>query len=222
MTITDFIILASSIFLTARGAERGFIRSLLAPFSLIITTILSILYYQATHELVISLLIGLLGPILLHLFLKSLLNTFARATNTSVGPGFLSSLAGAVLTLAWGWVLIILTLVLLGLLPVKQGIWTTLHNDVTDSMAYKITVPWVEHFLTASKEKPDAQALLQDPRFQKIMQDPEIQQEVNDHDMAKLLSNPKIMALTQQIMGDPEMMKKVIAVWRSQAKSPSP
>ncbi len=66
----------------------------------------------------------------------------------------------------------------------------------------------------------DTQSLAQDPRFQKILQDAEIQQEINGHDMAKLMSNPKIMALTQQIMTDPEMLKKVMAVWQNQPEIP--
>jgi len=232
MTLTDFIVLVLSIFLLARGAARGFIRSLLAPASLIITTILSILYYQETHDLVVSLLLGLLGPILLHLLLKFLLKTFAKATNTDVSPGFFSSLAGGVLTLAWGWVFIALTLILLALFPVKEKPLTTLHKDLTDSIAYKTTAPWVGTFIPVAQEKSadnthlsstsDAQSLAQDPRFQKVLQDAEIQQEITNHDMGKLLSNPKIMALTQQIMTDPEMLKKVMAVWQSQQKSPSP
>ena len=39
----------------------------------------------------------------------------------------------------------------------------------------------------------DAQELSQDPRFQQIMQDPEIQKEIASHDIAKLMSNPKMM-----------------------------
>lgn len=232
MTITDYIILVLSLFLLARGAARGFIRSLLAPISLIITTILSILYYQATHDLIVSLLLGLLGPILLHHLLKFLLKTFARATNTDTSPGFFSSFAGSVLTLAWGWVFIALTLILLALFPAKENFWTPYHKDLTASISYKIIAPWEEKLFPLPKEKStdktrlsstaDTQSLAQDPRFQKILQDAEIQQEIKDHDMAKLMSNPKIMALTQQIMTDPEMLKKVMAVWQNQQKSPSP
>lgn len=221
MTITDFIILIVSILCLARGAERGFMRSLMIPVSLIIATIISVLYYQITQDLIVSLLIGLLGPILLHYLLKFLLKIFAKATNTDVGPGTLSSLAGAVLTLVWGWVFIVLTLTLLALFPAKKEPLITLRNDVTGSIAYKNIAPWVEKLLPLSKEKSDVQSLSQDPRFQKILQDAEIRQEINDHDMSKLMRNPKIMALTQQIINDPQMLKKVLAAWKNQANGPS-
>jgi len=39
--------------------------------------------------------------------------------------------------------------------------------------------------------------------------------------MSKLMRNPKIMALTQQILNDPQMLKKVLAAWKSQANGPS-
>jgi len=227
MTVTDFIALILSIYLLAIGSARGLMRSLLGPASLIVATIASIFYYQATKDLFISLLIGLLGPILLHLLLKSLLKTFARATNTDTGPGFLSSVGGALLTFAWGGVFMIITLILLALLPAKVAPWTTMHNDVTTSVSYLTISPWVDKFFpappknptdaTASTSSPDAQPLAQDPRFQKVLQDPEIQKEINSHDMGKLLTNPKIMALTQQIMSDPEMIKKVMAAYRSTA-----
>ena len=228
MTATDFIIVVLSIFFLSRGSARGFMRSLLGPFSLIIATIVSILYYQSTKDLIASLLIGLLGPLILHLILKFLLKTFAKITNTDVGPGFLSSLGGALLTLIWGWVFVILTLILLTLLPAQGPAMTILHNDITSSFSYKITVPYVERFFPALKgmspdtknvtSKSDAQSLAQDPRFQKILQDPEVQKEINDHDIAKLVSNPKMMALNQQILSDPEMFKKVMAVYRNQTQ----
>lgn len=212
----------------ARGAARGFLRSLLVPVSLIIATIISIFYYQITKDLTVSLLIGLFGPILLHHLLKFILRTFAKATNTDIAPDFLSSLGGAILTLAWGWVFIVLTLILLALFPARGELLTTLHNDITSSTSYKITVPWVENFLPALKGillkrknvtlKSDAQSLAQDPRFQKVLQDPEIQKEIADHDIAKLMSNPKMMALTQQIMNDPVMIQKMMAVYRSQTQ----
>ena len=228
MTITDFIAIILSIFFLERGASRGLMRSLLGPFSMIVATIMAIVYYQATQDMVVSLLIGLFGPILLHLILKFLLNTFAKATNTNIRPGFLSSLGGAILTLTWGWVFVVLTLTLLPLLPARGATLTVLHNDITNSFSYKITAPWVEKFIPALKgmspdtknvaSKSDAQSLAQDPRFQEILQDPEVQKDINDHDFTKLLSNPKMMALTQKIMSDPEMLKKVMAVYRSQTQ----
>jgi uncharacterized membrane protein required for colicin V production len=230
MTVTDFIIFFLNIFFLMRGASRGFMKSLLGPFSIIVATILSIIYYQNTKDLIVSLLIGLIGPLLLHLLLKFLLKAWANATNTNIGPNFISRLTGAILTLLWGWVFIILTLLLVVVLPPWGKTLTAVRSDVTGSGSYYyIAKPLGKIFFAAPKQNiapatnapsnPDVKSLADDPRFQKILQDPDIQKEINAHDMVDLMRNPKIMALTQQIMNDPATMKKLFAVYQAQVSS---
>ncbi len=196
--------------------------SLLGPFSIIAATIISIIYYQNTKELIISLIIGLVGPFLLHFILRFFLKTWAVATNTDIKPGFVSRLGGAILTLIWGWVFIILFLIMLAVLPPLGGNLTAVHNDVTRSRSYSIAKPLQDIFfaapqknVTATTNVPsfDAKSLAEDPRFQKILQDPEIQKEINEHDIVKLMSNPKMIELTNQIMSDPATLKKVMAIY---------
>ena len=110
--------------------------SLLGPFSIIAATIISIIYYQITKDTIISLIIGLAGPLLLHLLLKFLLKTWATATNNDIKPDFLSRLGGAILTLTWGWVFIIFTLILLAVLPPLGKNINSIHDDVTKSASY--------------------------------------------------------------------------------------
>ena len=147
MAYTDFITFFLSIFFLVRGASRGFIRSLMIPISLIIATIISVIYYQITNGMIISLLIGLLGPFLIHLLLKFILRTVAEATNTVLKPNFLSRLGGAILTLAWGWVFIVFTLILLAVFPPWGGVLTAVHNDVTSSASYLSPSLWEKSFL---------------------------------------------------------------------------
>jgi len=217
MAVTDIIISFISIFLLSLGTSRGFMRSLLGPFSIIVTTIISIIYYQITQNIMISLGIGLIGPMLLTFLLKFLLKTWAKATNNDIKLSSLSRLGGSILTLLWGWVFIVLTLILLAVLPPWTEALTAIHNDVIKSMSYSIAKPWKENFYGASPS--DAKSLAQDPRFQKVLQDPEIQEEINAHDIVKLMSNPKMINLTKQIMSDPATMKKVMAVYSSQTQS---
>jgi uncharacterized membrane protein required for colicin V production len=248
MAVTDITTLILSIFFLVRGASRGFMNSLTGPFSIIVTTILSIMYYQATADLITSLLIGLIGPLFLNYLLKFLIKTWAKATNTEINPGFLSRLGGSILTLIWGWVFIIFTLILLTVLPLWGESLRAVHNDVMKSSSYLIAKhleetlggPHIGHLVllpdtrrssqlpAASKQNVpaaageassnNAESLAADPRFQKVLQDPEIQKEITDHDMVKLMSNPKMMALVQQIMSDPATMKKVMALYSSQTE----
>ena len=229
MTITDIATLILSIFFLNRGASRGFMRSLTGPFSIIVTTIISIIYYQTTEDLIISLLIGLIGPLLLNYFLNFLLKTWAKATNTEIKPGFFSCLGGSMLTLIWGWVFIIFTLILFTVLPPWGETLTAIHNDVGNSASYGYIAKPLENALFATSKQNaaaaaseassnDAKSLAEDPRFQKILQDPDIQKEIDAHDIVKLMSNPKMMDLVQQIMNDPATMKKVFALYSSQSQ----
>ena len=70
----------------------------------------------------------------------------------------------------------------------------------------------------ATASSNDAKSLAEDPRFQKVLQDPDIQKEIDAHDIVKLMSNPKMMDLIQQIMSDPATMKKIMALYSSQAQ----
>ena len=229
MGLTDCAIFILNIFLVIRGSSRGFMRSLLGPFSIIVATIISIIYYQITKDIILSLVIGLIGPIFLHLFLKNLLKAYAKATNTEIRPDFLSSLGGVILTLIWGWVFIIFTLLLLALLPPWGKTLSAIHNEVIDSGSYHLIKPLGDSFFAPSKQDVsaaasssaanDAKSLADDPRFKKVLQDPEIQKEINNHDMVHLMGNPKMIALTQQILSDPATFKKIMAIYNSQTQS---
>ena len=61
----------------------------------------------------------------------------------------------------------------------------------------------------------DMESLAQDPRFQKIYEDPQLQKDIADKNLPKLMSNPKILELTQQLMNDPQALKKLLAVYNS-------
>ena len=182
--------------------------------------------------MIISLLIGLLGPFILCILLKFILKLFLQAINCDIKqPGFISRITGGALTLVWGWVFIVLTLILLVVIPTSWGNWTAVHNDVIKSASYQIVAkPVKEVFFNDPQQnaalplnnptlKDDARTLAADPRFQIITQDPEIQKDIDAHDLAKLMSNPKMMHLVQQVMSDPETMKKVLAIYKSKSQA---
>jgi uncharacterized membrane protein len=228
MTVTDITTLILSIFFLLRGASRGFMNSLIVPFSIIVATIISIIYYQVTEDMIASLLIGLIGPLVLSLLLKFLLKAWSKATNTDIKPDFLSRLGGSILTIIWGWVFIIFTLILLTVLPPWGETFKAIHNDVKKSNSYLIARHFEEILFAASKpnvppvanetSNNDAKSLAEDPRFQKILRDPDIQKEIDAHDIVKLMRNPKMIDLVKQMMSDPATMKKVLTLYKNQAQ----
>ena len=94
------------------------------------------------------------------------------------------------------------------------------YNDIRRSAAYRIIRPFTAHFIPTSilgaqpeaKTDNPAASLAQDPRFQSVFQDPEIQKAIAAQDYGKLMANPKIMGLTQELMSDPQAMKKLMAI----------
>jgi len=185
--------------------------------------------------MIVSLIIGLIGPFVLCFLLKFILKLWVRALNNDIQqPGFISRLAGGALTLIWGWVFIVLFLILLVVLPTLWGNLMAVHNDVIKSASYQIVAkPIKEAFFNGPPQntvvpsdnstiRDDARSLADDPRFQAITQDPEIQKDIDAHDFAKLMSNPKMMHLVQQVMSDPATMKKVFAIYKSQTLNHSP
>jgi hypothetical protein len=229
MTVTDFVTFFLSVIFLACGASRGFMHSLTGPFSIIVTTIFSIIYFQITHDVITSLLTGLIGPLLLNLLLKFLLKIYAKSTNTEIKPDLLSRLAGSILTLIWGWVFIIFALILLTVLPRWGEPLTGVHDDVVNSASYSLAKPFEKIIFTASRQNaaevtgetpnPDVKSLAEDPRFQETLKDPDIQKDIDTHDIVKLMKNPKMMDLVQKIMSDPATMKKVLAIYSSQSQS---
>ena len=230
--MTDLITLILSIFFLIRGAARGFLNSLLVPISIIAATIISIIYFQVTKQIITSLIIGLVGPLCIHLLLKFLLKTWAIATNSEIKPGFLSRLGGAIITFIWGWIFIIFALILIAVLPPWGDTLTAVHEDVIKSASYFFAKPISENFFASSQQNVtalttptanlDAKTLAEDPRFQQVLKDPEIQKEIDEKDFPKLISNPKIIELTRQIMGDPATMKKVLAAYSNQQENKIP
>ncbi len=228
MTVTDILTLILSIVFLMVGASRGFLQSLMGPVAMIVATIISIIYYQCTANIVVSLLIGLLGPILISLILKFLLRTWTVVTNSDIKPDALSAMAGAVLTFIWGWIFIIFTLILLTVLPLWGDAFTAIHRDVAKSSSYAMASHVEDRLFSGSKQNvtavasvasaADAKSLAQDPRFQAVLQDPDIQKDIEAHDIVKLMRNPKMMKLVQQLMSDPVAMKKLMALYRTQSQ----
>ena len=110
MAMTDIIVLSCSLLLIARGASRGFLRSLLGPVALLIATVASIIYYQVTKNALISLLIGLIGPIVVQMAFNLVLRSFGGLAKSEAKLTPPSRMVGAALTLIWGWIFIILLL----------------------------------------------------------------------------------------------------------------
>ncbi|MBF0511033.1 MAG: CvpA family protein [Candidatus Omnitrophica bacterium] len=227
--MTDIVVLLLSILFLVRGASRGFMRSLFGPFSMIVATLMSIIYYQITKNIIVSLIIGLVGPFLLHLLLRIIFSEITASESFNKKPRAMSQLAGALLTFCWGWVFIAITLILLTFIPPLTGFLETIQKNVSQSYSYHFVKPLQDRFFPPPKQNKveevenentnvlsEAQSLAQDPHFQKMIQDPEIKQEMENRDIAALMKRPQVLDFAQQVMSNPALMKKVMDIYKHQ------
>ncbi len=202
------------------GFMRGFLRSIFGPLALIAGSWIAFAYYQSSHNGFIAFTIGIFAPMILGIFLRFFLSSWLKSLNPDAMPSAISRISGALITIAWGWTFVIFTVILIDLFPgnIKQvkPIQTLIH----DSSIAKITVlPFRFLFIPdninqgSSVSLSSAKELAQDPRLHELMDDPDIKTAAQEHNYAKLLQNPKIMKLTQEMMADPALMKKVLAAY---------
>jgi len=252
MSHTDFITFALSMFFLIRGASRGFILTALVPVSIILSTLISILYYMITEDEVIGCLIALIFPVLFYYLFKHLIKKLIEATNRQIRPSVWSRLGGSIFNLTWGWIFISFALILLSVLPPWGNKMTAFRNDVRESASfYCVAQPIAKNIFNAVTAKdptlrkevtpyifpsspskdsaialdatnPDVKSLTEDPRFKVLLEDPEIQKEIEAHDFVTLMSNPKIINLTQQIIRDPATLRKVMALYTNQSDIKAP
>ena len=227
LTITDYIIGIVVVLSTCSGWRRGFLRSILGPFSLVVCSIFSFVYFQKTHNLFLSLFIGIAGPLLLNILLALLLGVWKKTAPDDNPLNLSSRILGALFNLSWNAGILILLLVWILLIPGNIFGLTKIQNDVRRSLVFSVLNQFapnhfapVDHFqntwrvLNAPAERkiiessPEYQALSQDEKIQSILADQDLITQIRRGEMAKVLSNPKI----QEILQDPELIKKIFAL----------
>ncbi|MEI7998300.1 MAG: CvpA family protein [Candidatus Omnitrophota bacterium] len=213
MAITDIVVLLSSAFLVLQGARRGFFGSLLGPLALIFASIISIIYFIGTKNFFISLCIGLLGPLLLTWIFRFFFHSWNKLTNPDGNLTAASRIGGAILSLSWGIGMITITLLLFSLMPPTNKPLHFASNDLQKSIFYHLIKPL--NFLAPDENKPkspqdDIKTLSADQRIQDIINDPQLVESIRNKDYSSIMSNPKIIALTQ----DPVLLKRMFALYK--------
>lgn len=214
INVTDSICLISVLFLVWLGFSRGFLNSIIGPLALIVGSVVALVYYALTKNMLQSLCIGLFLPILLHWILKLTLRTWQQLRNKDIQLSFISRLSGALLTLIWGMTIIIITLLLLAMMPPINRPLEAMFKDIHNSRFYKMIRPLEGKTEDSKSGEDNIKALSEDKRIQDIINDPVIVEAINNKDYAALINNPKITA----IMQDPELLKKMLSLYKEIGK----
>lgn len=238
MNPTDIIIILISIYYFICGWQKGFLRTIFGPISLIIGSAVSYIYFQQTHQLLISLLIGLIGPFLLNFILNLLIKLWQKTTDREKEFFTIGKLLGGLFSLIWGITITSLIALLIVLSPFKIAIINTIQDNIKHSTYYAL----LNKFFSIEKKKkmsgletvqeilnnPDKiakfqkteafQELINDKKLKKIFQDETTLDQIKKKDVAALLKNPEFL----EILKDEELGSKLLTAYKEMIKSEKP
>ncbi len=229
MTITDVIFAFSCLIFLCTGWQKGFLRTILGPVSLILGAIISYIYYLYTKNLIVSLVIGILGPFFLKMALSLGLNVWNKTVSNRMPAPLLSRLSGSLFNLLWSGGLLLLCLLLVVMIPANLFNFNIekIQSDIRKSLSFSfigkgvlnkvlgiedvhetLTIFNNEGQMEKLKNSKEFHALAEDQRVQDVLHDETTLKQIQDKDFVHLVTNPKMLSL----LNDPSLMKKLMAV----------
>lgn len=223
MGLTDLIVIVAIVAFTVQGWRKGLARTLAGPLAFLISIGGAAFYYKKTGNLLGTLSITFLGPLVLGLIFSLLLFFRYKNKKSRNQMSQSSRITGGFFAAAWGgaWVLLLLffLMILPAYFPVLQKIKTGIEHSASYRLArnfipqeHRSLPSWDENLKTladpsrlqAIQSSPEFHDLQQHPKIQVLLTDQEILTQIEQQEFARLLTNPKIQALLK----DEELIKK--------------
>jgi len=208
--------LAAGILLAAgfwRGWRKGLLRAILGPACLLIFSVIGVIHFDLTRNIVTSVLLALLGAAALSLLVRLLL-IIGRARIPKEERDFVfigSRMLGSIISTFWIAALLGAVLVLWAVVPLKKGTAGDIQKNILKSrscfLANKFLVypyPPVRNVLFTFQAllspshlqqlsaHPEFEAFLAHPKVQNTLRDPDILLYITRKDYKKLLAEPKV------------------------------
>lgn len=223
---TDLIVAIALICFLSTGWEKGFLRSILGPVSLVIACIFAYFYYLETEDLIMALLISIIGPFILNFLASSILKLWNKATKEEKPPFSFGSFLGAVFSAFWSGSILILTIIFLAIIPSNNRFYVEIRNDIIKSHTFtfvnkiagdKIPIAifdfqaTIEAFQDPEKleELESSQAyqdIVNNKNIKALLSDETTLEQIQNKDIGQLLKNPNMQA----ILKDKELLKKFL------------
>ncbi len=134
--ITDYIAAAVLLFFFFTGWRKGFFKTILGPITMIVGCVMGYLYYQKTHNMAVSLGICIIGPFMINFLVSLVLKIWHKAVNDDAPLALMSRLFGGAFSLFWGSCYLVMTLILIGIVPIRIGWFEKVQDDVLASKSY--------------------------------------------------------------------------------------
>jgi chromate transport protein ChrA len=228
MNIIDIVLIIILTLYFIKGLFRGFLRTVLGPFALIIGTLIAFLYYQRGGDFTRALLVCIIAPIVINLILALTLKIWQKAAKKSGEPSLLSRSSGAVLSLVWSGAWIVLTVIFLAMLPAQWQWLRGTQMSIAKSKTYafiqlalgdKISSSTINAYqlsdvlqdpkkFNSLKNTQEYDNLISDETIRDLLTDEETMSQIKDQNIPKLLTNPKFKVL----LNDKDLIKKIFAL----------
>lgn len=222
---TDSIVRIILIIFFVKGCLQGVGKSVRAPLSLILGGIISLLYYQATADLVKTMLISLISPILISIGLAVTMKLFTKTIVKDKELSPLSRLGGGTVSLAWNSIYLCLVLIFISIFPGGNADFQAIQNDVLRSNSFALAKDLsrnifpvealdIKTLFTNLQDVKKIEKLRSTKAFKRIMKnqkfvdflsDETIAKDLLDQDITKVLSNPKL----QEMLKDKELLEQL-------------
>jgi uncharacterized membrane protein required for colicin V production len=222
----DFVVLALLVYFLYKGWVNGFLRTLIKPVALILSCISGLIYYSQTHNLIASLLIGILGPIALNILFSLGITIWHKTVNANSPLSYVSRLSGSCISLLHGSVHFILIAVLIIMTPWDFPWLSRLREQMASSRSYALIRKPLKPFLPAKPMNArDILKMMHDPsRMEKIqslkeykmlMEEKEITDLLSDKDILRYIQDKNFSALMahpkmRSLLKNPKALKKVL------------
>ncbi|MFP4473770.1 MAG: hypothetical protein ACLFPX_07915 [Candidatus Omnitrophota bacterium] len=231
MSDFDFIVMSALIIFLLRGWHIGFLRSLAGPFIFLAWSIIGILYYDTTVNLIGSILVTIAGTIITT-FIISIFWLWGKQTVHKEHRNYVfwgSRLLGGVVSLSWQGMILAVIIYLFSSLPVQALNLTAAREAVRKSRTHALIeqhladlFPQVRHVsatisILSNPQQTKSivgehqyQRIVQDPQIKNVLQDPDIRRNIENRNILELVTNQRIKTMLR----DEKLMEKVSKISR--------
>ncbi len=216
----DLAFLFLFLYFLIRGFEKGFLRSLLGPLSLILGSILSYIYYLKTNNTVAALLLGLFSPLLLQWAMILVIYIWSFSKPKKKNLSILSRISGAMISLIWSGGMVVIFILLIMIMPAGLPYAAQAQDELSKTKTYSlihyfvqknpVTLPSSPEEMEQLAKSEEFKKILEDDQFKKIINDPKIQKYIQERNMEGLMRDKDAMSKMTALLNNPETVKTLM------------
>jgi len=212
--LIDIIIAGVVLLYIIFGAKKGFEKMFLEFFVFILAMAVCVVFYKATYNPLVT--IGIF--LVLSVIVSAGLRVYFRCKDEASGGALKASakFGGAVLGIVWAFIFVVAFFVMVKVIPTGLPYVKEISNMVGESYIYKnLSRPVLDKFFSVTKieylakivedretlakvkSSPEFQEILENDKIKAISGDEVLLQYIKEKNYAKLIMNPKVVALLQ-------------------------